>query len=251
MGLDRFRQKITETAQRFIADEGRDTNLRHIPPSEFVGDVRGVLAAGTIVVGLTTGTPGADAYTAPTTNTSRMAVDALALNSLMSDVARAHDDTPMPGAVSQLDIECLTSNIFHEARGEIAEGQLAVLFTTLARVLDRRFPNSVCGVVYQRHQFSWTSDVLALRKDPSGPARDRIRDTLQNLIKGKTYTEALSLLGFMLQLPEGVLYYKRSDWNEHNPEEKRMSEKSKEMWRTKLTPVKIIGNHTFYIDNIK
>lgn len=53
---------------------------------------------------------------------------------------------------------CLALNIYHEARGESLEGRLAVAAVTLNRVRNRRFPNRVCEVVWQPHQFSWTHD---------------------------------------------------------------------------------------------
>lgn len=54
------------------------------------------------------------------------------------------------------DIRCLAVNIYHEARGEPEIGQMMVAFVTMNRVNDHRFPNDVCSVVYQPHQFSWT-----------------------------------------------------------------------------------------------
>ena len=63
--------------------------------------------------------------------------------------------------VKQMD--CLTRNVYYEAGSEPFEGKLAVAQVTLNRVESGRFPNSVCGVVYQKDkveekticQFSW------------------------------------------------------------------------------------------------
>ena len=54
------------------------------------------------------------------------------------------------------DIDCLTQAIYHEARGESIEGQIAVGWVVLNRTLSARFPSTICEVIYQRHQFSWT-----------------------------------------------------------------------------------------------
>lgn len=43
---------------------------------------------------------------------------------------------------------CLAINIWHEARSEDIEGQFAVAHATLARVRDKRYPNTICEVVY-------------------------------------------------------------------------------------------------------
>ena len=64
------------------------------------------------------------------------------------------------------DLVCLTRNVYHEARGEPLVGQFAVAEVTLNRVASRRFPDSVCEVVYEKRWdkirrryvggFSWT-----------------------------------------------------------------------------------------------
>lgn len=53
-------------------------------------------------------------------------------------------------------IMCLAKNIYYEARGEPKAGKLAVAKVTLNRVASPKFPDTVCDVVYQKYQFSWT-----------------------------------------------------------------------------------------------
>jgi len=58
---------------------------------------------------------------------------------------------------------CVALAMYWEARGEGYQGMLAVGSVVLNRVEDDRFPNSVCGVVYQGGetppcQFSWWCD---------------------------------------------------------------------------------------------
>jgi spore germination cell wall hydrolase CwlJ-like protein len=53
------------------------------------------------------------------------------------------------------DIEWLGRNIYFEARGEDLLGKMAVAFVTLNRVIDRRWPSSIKGVITQKKQFSW------------------------------------------------------------------------------------------------
>jgi spore germination cell wall hydrolase CwlJ-like protein len=88
-------------------------------------------------------------------------------------------------------IKALALNMYHEARGEGHDGMLIVGEVTLNRVKSNKFPNSICGVVYQgrrdskgnmvRHkcQFSWYCD----------GASDRVRDismwaTAQEIARG-------------------------------------------------------------------
>jgi len=61
-------------------------------------------------------------------------------------------------AFARTELTCLALNIYHEARGEIATGQLAVGMVTMNRVLSPAYPKSVCAVVYQPKQFSWTGE---------------------------------------------------------------------------------------------
>ena len=67
------------------------------------------------------------------------------------------------------EVNCLALNIYHEARNQPTVGKLAVAQVTLNRVKDVRFPNTICGVVYQGYyannapiknkcQFSWWCD---------------------------------------------------------------------------------------------
>ena len=56
------------------------------------------------------------------------------------------------------EMRCLALNIYFEARSEPTGGQLAVAFVTMNRVQSRRYPSSICGVVWQKRQFSWTHD---------------------------------------------------------------------------------------------
>jgi spore germination cell wall hydrolase CwlJ-like protein len=60
--------------------------------------------------------------------------------------------------LSERDLWCLTQNIFWEARGENDLGQAAVAHVTLNRVRAPAYPDSVCEVVWQPGQFSWTED---------------------------------------------------------------------------------------------
>ncbi len=59
---------------------------------------------------------------------------------------------------------CLASNIYHEARGESLAGQLGVAFVTLNRMKNKRFPDTICGVVYQgQHYTNWRGDPIPVK----------------------------------------------------------------------------------------
>ncbi|KPL69089.1 hypothetical protein SZ64_13835 [Erythrobacter sp. SG61-1L] len=61
---------------------------------------------------------------------------------------------PAAGDMSK-DMQCLAGAIYFEARGEPLVGQLAVGQVIVNRAESDKFPESYCGVVYQRSQFSF------------------------------------------------------------------------------------------------
>jgi len=65
--------------------------------------------------------------------------------------------TPCKGATKH-DIICLAKNIYFEASNQSYIGQQAVAWVTLNRVHSGDYPNTICGVVFQYKQFSWTID---------------------------------------------------------------------------------------------
>lgn len=57
-------------------------------------------------------------------------------------------------AVSSSELECLAKVVLYEAGSEPRAGQLAVAQVVMNRVRSPRFPNTICGVIYQRGQFA-------------------------------------------------------------------------------------------------
>jgi len=56
---------------------------------------------------------------------------------------------------------CMAVAVFFEARGEPMVGKEAVANVIINRMLDKRYPNSVCGVVDEPYAFSYTHDGLS------------------------------------------------------------------------------------------
>jgi spore germination cell wall hydrolase CwlJ-like protein len=57
-----------------------------------------------------------------------------------------------------LAIMCLAMNVYFEARNQSLAGQVAVAQVTMNRVKSPNYPDTVCGVVNQKNQFSWYWD---------------------------------------------------------------------------------------------
>lgn len=53
------------------------------------------------------------------------------------------------------ELSCLSLTVYHEARGESERGQRMVASVVMNRVRSPKFPNTVCGVVFQKSQFSY------------------------------------------------------------------------------------------------
>lgn len=87
-------------------------------------------------------------------------------------LAYARADAPATGELavqkgpkySERELWCLATAIYFEARGESYRGQVAVAQVVLNRVADHRYPDTICGVVFQNQhrrnacQFSFACD---------------------------------------------------------------------------------------------
>lgn len=67
--------------------------------------------------------------------------------------------------VSHKEMQCLAKNIYHEARGESIAGMMGVAQVTLNRAdTEYRGKKTLCDVVHDTHQFSWTKDNQKTKK---------------------------------------------------------------------------------------
>ena len=72
--------------------------------------------------------------------------------------------------LSQQDLECMAVNIYHESKNQSKLGMIAVARVVMNRVRDRRYPDSVCDVIYEGPVTeSWKT-----RQDPNLPDEERI-----------------------------------------------------------------------------
>ena len=123
---------------------------------------------------------------------------------------------------------CLATAIYHEARGESIPGQFAVAEVILNRVDSGRFPNSICGVVYQGVvegriggcQFSFACDGNSLAM-PNRRAASMARRIAQVMAEG----------GYR-GLTHGALFFHTTSVNP--------------TWASRFTQTTHIGAHLFY-----
>jgi spore germination cell wall hydrolase CwlJ-like protein len=125
------------------------------------------------------------------------------------------------------EFRCMATAIYHEARGESHDGQVAVGQVILTRVRSDYYPNTICGVVYQGQwnrnacQFSFACDG---RSDApkNGKLWDVSIDVAKKVITGKA---------FIKDIAEATHYHATY-----------VSPK----WRLKMNKLKRIGVHIFY-----
>ena len=55
-----------------------------------------------------------------------------------------------------------------EADPKSNNDRMAIAWATINRVKDKRFPNTICGVVYEKRAMSWTEDPVKIHRKPLG-----------------------------------------------------------------------------------
>ena len=91
-------------------------------------------------------------------------------------------------------VNCLAAAVYFEAGTEPLEGQRAVAQVVLNRVRDRKFPGSVCGVVFQRAhrhicQFSFVCDGSFRRRPPHAAQLAHARTVAEQALAGRVTPE--------------------------------------------------------------
>jgi spore germination cell wall hydrolase CwlJ-like protein len=124
------------------------------------------------------------------------------------------------------ELYCLALNIYFEARGESVKGQYAVADVTLNRVAADEFPDSICDVVYQRRQFSWTHQI----RNPEDP-RIAEREAWHN---AQLYAVEIVRWNIQRGVTDGATYFHA---NYVRPR-----------WRHSFEKTIRIGTHVFYRD---
>ena len=70
----------------------------------------------------------------------------------MASTIQAQEPLKRPSVIGSFytkeDVECMAKNIYFESRSDNMAGQFAVADVVLNRVKDKRYPNTVCEVIY-------------------------------------------------------------------------------------------------------
>ena len=135
---------------------------------------------------------------------------------LLSTASCEHN--PVPTVAQATEFKCMLKNIYHEARGEGVEGMQAVALVTLNRAKQQ--DKTVCEVVYQRKQFSWTNTAKGRNKPITGNI-----DTVHAVA-------SQAIAGVLTDITSGATHYH--------------TKRVKPVWRRALDEVVVINNHIFY-----
>ena len=129
------------------------------------------------------------------------------------------------GSGQALDSEanCMAVAVYHEARGESVEGQLAVARVIMNRAASGKYPTTWCGVVKQPWQFSFVN--------PHTGAMPGVDQASASWRKAQGITR-LAMANAVPSLSTDVLWYHA---NYVAPS-----------WGRRLTKVSQIGAHIFY-----
>jgi len=131
---------------------------------------------------------------------------------------------------------CLAQNIYFEAGNQPLVGKVAVAQVVINRVEDNKFPDDICGVVYQsKLGTNWRGDIYPLRnKCQFSWYCDGKSDIPTD---SKTWEQSMLLAervldNFYPDITEGALWYH--------------SDAVKPYWSKQLNRTVTIDNHLFY-----
>ena len=96
--------------------------------------------------------------------------------------AETNHEQSQTQTLSKEQLECLSKAAYFESKGESDAGMLAVIHTTLNRVKDARFPKTICGVVYQKSQYSWVKHNPKVKEKEQ---YERAKRLAQEAVEGK------------------------------------------------------------------
>ncbi len=143
-------------------------------------------------------------------------------------VIRLDPDVPHRDKTEPHQFKCLAQAIYFEARGESIDGQIAVAQVVMNRLADRRYPRTICGVVFQnetrrfRCQFSFACDG---KSDRPRNAKAWMR---------AQYIASLAMNGLSKNVVGDSTHYH--------------AVYSHPFWANELAPTKVVGRHKFYRD---
>jgi len=132
------------------------------------------------------------------------------------------------------EVICLAKNMYFEARNQSTIGQIAVANVTLNRVSSKRFPNTVCEVVYQA-KLDWRGNPRRNACHYSWYC-DGKSDTVYDR---ETYLDILKLATVVYQSPKNFIDVSQGSTHYH-------ANYATPWWSKNFVQTVIIDDHVFY-----
>lgn len=127
----------------------------------------------------------------------------------------------VPAKLHGEELGCLAMNIYQEGRSEPVKGRLAIAAVTMNRVASRHYPDSICEVVWQAKQFSWTD----------------LKVKYHSIKDAEAWQESLELAD---------LFMHGAVWNGIGNAKHYHTKKVTPKWSQSEQAIASIGNHLFY-----
>ena len=130
-------------------------------------------------------------------------------------------------------LACLALNIYHEARDQPIEGQVAVAQVVMERVKSNKYPNSICEVIMQGPTYSWSINYPIKHRCQFSWYCDGLSDRPKDMIAYLNSVDvAEKTLHGLKDVVKGSMYYH--------------STKVNPWWAKYKIRVRQIGDHIFY-----
>ena len=157
---------------------------------------------------------------------------------------------PTPIHADESAIDCLTKNIYFEAKNQSIAGQLAVALVVLNRVKDKRFPKTICAVIYEGPTYeSWkTRQIPDLPKESRKyyPRRDRCQFSWYCDGKSDTIPTPDQELYQLITAMAFKIYYAGEGNDFTNGATHYHAHYVQPSWAQTKTKTVTIGDHIFY-----
>jgi N-acetylmuramoyl-L-alanine amidase len=99
---------------------------------------------------------------------------------LVSSSSFASNAGKSSGGFSENDIRLISNAVYGESRGEPYIGQIAVAAVILNRLEDKRFPNTVSGIIFQPGAFTAVADGQ-IYLTPNAKAKKAVLDAINGM----------------------------------------------------------------------
>lgn len=157
----------------------------------------------------------------PTTVNAEIPLSATRLLDVVQHRSNVLDEIKALDPYDRNQVLCMALNLYHEARGEDNSHQWAVIHVVANRAKHSKYPSSVCEVIWEKGQFTWTRRALEVNLPRERNAWKESQNKAYKLFTGESKADPTN----------GATHFYRSHL--------------RPVWSNKLVNRVQIGVHTF------